>query len=111
MVGVLRRPRQRLEDKLSNSRRAVSSVAIPGELPECLRRAMQVGARRQMKTVATNRKVRVLITALRDGVLVPRPEFQRRLVWSNRHKQAFLDTVLKGYPFPEIYIAAGDVDP
>jgi hypothetical protein len=64
-----------------------------------------------MRTVATNRKVRVLITSLRDGALIPRPEFQRRLVWSNRHKQAFLDTVLKGFPFPEIYIAAGEVDP
>ena len=64
-----------------------------------------------MKTVATNRKIRVLITSLRDGVLIPKPEFQRRLVWSNRHKQAFLDTVLNGFPFPEIYIAAGEVDP
>lgn len=63
-----------------------------------------------MKTVATNRKIRVLITAIRDGTLVPRPEFQRRLVWSNRHKTAFLDTVLRGYPFPEIYIAAGEVN-
>lgn len=64
-----------------------------------------------MNTSATNRKVRVLLRALRDGSLQPRPEFQRRLVWSNSHKQKFLETVLQGYPFPEIYIAAGDVDP
>src|SRR5437867_2494157 len=63
-----------------------------------------------MKTTATNRKVRVLLTALRDGKLEPRPEFQRRLVWTNKDKCAFLQTVLLGYPFPEIYLAAGDVN-
>ena len=64
-----------------------------------------------MKTSATNRKIRILLTAIRDGSLVPQPEFQRRLVWSNKHKRAFLKTVLEGLPFPEIYIAAGSVDP
>lgn len=63
-----------------------------------------------MKTTATNRKVRELLTSLREGKLQPRPEFQRRLVWSNKDKSAFLDTVLKNYPFPEIYVAAGDVN-
>ena len=51
------------------------------------------------------------MTALRDGSLVPRPEFQRRLVWTNRHKERFLATVLMKYPFPEIYIASGHVNP
>ena len=64
-----------------------------------------------MKTSATNRKIRVLLTAIRDGSLIPQPEFQRRLVWSNRHKRNFLTTVLEGLPFPEIYVAAGQVDP
>lgn len=64
-----------------------------------------------MKTSATNRKLRTLLTGIKSGVMVPRPEFQRRLVWSNKHKLSFLDTVLMGYPFPEIYIAAGAVDP
>ena len=64
-----------------------------------------------MKTTATNRKIRVLMTAIRDELLIPRPEFQRRLVWTNRHKENFLSTVLMGYPFPEIYVAAGDIDP
>ncbi|MGC4083664.1 MAG: DUF262 domain-containing protein [Vicinamibacterales bacterium] len=63
-----------------------------------------------MKTTATNRKVRELLTKLREGTLQPRPEFQRRLVWSNKDKLAFLDTVLRGLPFPEIYVAAGEVD-
>ncbi len=63
-----------------------------------------------MKTTATNRKVRELLTSLRDEKLVPRPDFQRRLVWNNKDKSSFLETVLMNYPFPEIYVAAGDVD-
>jgi len=64
-----------------------------------------------MKTSATNRRIRVLLTAIKDSSLVPRPEFQRRLVWTNKHKQEFIRTVLMEYPFPEIYVAAGNVDP
>jgi hypothetical protein len=64
-----------------------------------------------MKTTATNKKIRVLITGIRNKTKIPDPEFQRRLVWTNKDKINFLDTVLNGYPFPEIYIAAGDVDP
>ncbi len=63
-----------------------------------------------MKTTATNRKIRELITSLRRKILIPRPEFQRRLVWNNKDKSAFIETVLLNYPFPEIYIAAGDVN-
>ena len=64
-----------------------------------------------MQTSATNRKLRVLITGIRDKKLIPNPHFQRRLVWSNAHKIAFLETVLDGLPFPEIFISAGEVDP
>lgn len=64
-----------------------------------------------MKTSATNRRIRVLLTAIKDGSLVPRPEFQRRLVWTDKHKQEFIRTVVMEYPFPEIYVAAGSVDP
>jgi uncharacterized protein with ParB-like and HNH nuclease domain len=31
-------------------------------------------------------------------------------VWSNKDKSSFLETVLLNYPFPEVYVAAGDVD-
>lgn len=63
-----------------------------------------------MKTTATNVKLRKLLTDLRTEKLIPKPDFQRRLVWANKHKNAFVRTVLEGLPFPEIYIAAGDVD-
>ncbi len=64
-----------------------------------------------MKTTVTSRTIRELLTAIRNDTLYPRPEFQRNLVWSNKHKNAFIRTVLDGYPFPEIYVAAGEVDP
>jgi hypothetical protein len=63
-----------------------------------------------MRTTATNKKIRELVGAIADGKLVPRPEFQRRLVWTTEDKNRFLDTVLSGFPFPEIYVADGDVD-
>jgi hypothetical protein len=63
-----------------------------------------------IKTTATNKKIWELLTAIKDKTLIPTPAFQRRLVWTNRDKQGFLDTVLKGYPFPEIYVATGEVD-
>lgn len=63
-----------------------------------------------MDTSASNRRLRVLLTAIGSGSLIPQPEFQRRLVWTNKDKVEFIRTVLEGYPFPEIYIAAGHVD-
>ena len=62
-----------------------------------------------MKTSATNKKIRELIELAKDGKLIPRPEFQRRLVWTHKDKDHFLDTILRGYPFPEIYLADGEV--
>lgn len=63
-----------------------------------------------MQTSATNKRLRQLITGIRDETLVPNPHFQRRLVWSNRHKLAFVETVLSGLPFPEIFVSAGQVN-
>ncbi len=64
-----------------------------------------------MQVAAGPRRIHSLLNGLRSGTLVPDPGFQRRLVWTNKHKSAFIDTVLRGYPFPEIYIAAGEVNP
>ncbi len=63
-----------------------------------------------MKTASTNKKIRELISMVKERKLVPRPEFQRRLVWTHKDKDHFLDTVLRGFPFPEIYLADGEVD-
>lgn len=63
-----------------------------------------------MRTSPTSLKIRQLITLTRENKLIPRPEFQRRLVWTTEDKIRFMDTVLKGLPFPEIYVANGPVD-
>jgi hypothetical protein len=63
-----------------------------------------------IKTAPTSLKVRQVITDIQNKTLIPRPEFQRRLVWSMSDKNNFIDTLLRGYPFPEIYIADGEVD-
>lgn len=63
-----------------------------------------------MNTTATNVKLRKLLTGIKNDTLIPRPDFQRRLVWSQKHKNAFIRTVIEGFPFPEIYIAAGEVN-
>jgi hypothetical protein len=64
----------------------------------------------RMKTSPTNKKIREVINMVKEEKLLPRPEFQRRLVWSRGDKNHFLDSVLRGFPFPEIYIADGDVN-
>lgn len=63
-----------------------------------------------MKTSTETKLIRSLLNELQSGNLVPNPDFQRNLVWSNKDKINFIDTVLKGFPFPEIYIAVGEVD-
>lgn len=52
-----------------------------------------------------------LINAVNTGCLLVRPPFQRRLVWTNKDKEYFIDTVLKEMPFPEIFICTGESDP
>lgn len=47
------------------------------------------------------------INALR---LKLRPPFQRRLVWTNKDKEYFIETVIKGLPFPEIFICTGETE-
>ena len=63
-----------------------------------------------MRTAASNKKIRELITLVKEGKLIPRPEFQRRLVWTRDDKNRFIDTILRGYPFPEIYLADGEIN-
>lgn len=60
---------------------------------------------------ASNRRISDIISDVEEGKLDIRPAFQRRLIWTNKNKEEFIDTVLKGYPFPEIFVAAGELDP
>ena len=39
-----------------------------------------------------------------QGELDVRPPFQRNPVWSEKQKSFIIDTILRGYPIPEIYV-------
>ncbi len=60
--------------------------------------------------IATNKKLLELFNMMKDGSLILAPRFQRKLVWNDNHKESFIETILKGLPFPEIYLADGDID-
>jgi hypothetical protein len=63
-----------------------------------------------VQIAASNERITNLINQVGDGSLIPRPDFQRRLVWTDKHRRNFIETVLRHYPFPEIYIATIAVD-
>lgn len=60
--------------------------------------------------IATNKSILELYQMMRDGSLVLQPSFQRKLVWNNKHKESFIQTILMGLPFPEIYLSDGEID-
>lgn len=51
-----------------------------------------------------------LINDISSGKLVPEPFFQRNLVWRDIHKKDFIETILMGFPFPQIFISKGKID-
>lgn len=60
--------------------------------------------------IATNKSILELYQMMRDGSLILQPSFQRKLVWNNKHKENFIQTILLGLPFPEIYLSDGEID-
>jgi hypothetical protein len=59
-------------------------------------------------TPANSQRVGDLLALIDEGKLVIKPSFQRRLVWTNADKEKFIQTVLEGYPFPEVFTATGE---
>lgn len=45
-----------------------------------------------------------------DAKIILQPSFQRKFVWSVSHQEEFIDTILNGYPFPEIYVCNGETN-
>lgn len=64
----------------------------------------------QIPSSPSTKKISDLIGLIKRGELILQPDFQRKLVWATRHKESFIDTILKGFPFPEIYIAQSGID-
>ncbi|MFG1775981.1 DUF262 domain-containing protein [Micromonospora sp. NPDC049048] len=53
----------------------------------------------ESKTVAEFRSLN------KSGELILQPEYQRQAVWPERAKVSLMETILLGYPIPEIYLA------
>nr|WP_313441311.1 DUF262 domain-containing protein [Brevundimonas sp.] len=47
---------------------------------------------------------------MKTGRLTLSGYFQRNLVWRDTHRRDFIDTILKGYPFPQIFLARGPIN-
>lgn len=50
------------------------------------------------------------VNDINAGRLVTNPFFQRNLVWREIHKKEFIETILLGYPFPQIFLSKGKID-
>ncbi len=64
----------------------------------------------QIKPSVTNPTIADVYQLIDEAKLVLRPDFQRKFVWTHEHQEAFIDTILQGLPFPEIYVCEGEVD-
>lgn len=51
-----------------------------------------------------------LINDVKAKRLVTAAYFQRNLVWLDTHKKDFIETILKGYPFPQMFFSRGKID-
>ena len=64
----------------------------------------------QIRPSVTNPTIADIYELITDRRLVLQPDFQRKFVWTHEHQESFIDTILNGFPFPEIYVAEGDID-
>lgn len=59
---------------------------------------------------ANNQKIVEVYNKIRSNQLVVNRGYQRKLVWKKAHKLNFIDTILRNFPFPEVYFAPGSLD-
>lgn len=64
----------------------------------------------QIKPSVTNPTIARIYGDIRDQKLEIAPDFQRRFVWTQEHQEKFIDTILNGFPFPEIYVCRGETN-
>ncbi|WP_431689337.1 DUF262 domain-containing protein [Hahella sp. NBU794] len=64
----------------------------------------------QIKPSVTNPTIADIYEKIDSNRLNLSPDFQRKFVWTHEHQEEFLDTILHGFPFPEIYVCQGATD-
>ena len=57
-----------------------------------------------MEMVRDTFQIRSLLDLFRNGMLKANPEYQRGAVWSLIQKKKLIDSVMRGYPLPLIYL-------
>jgi hypothetical protein len=62
--------------------------------------------RYQIRTVALVN----IVSEIKSKRLIPNAYFQRSLVWRDIHKREFIDTILQGYPFPQLFFSRGKIN-
>ena len=70
----------------------------------------QDGEKLEASIPANNSKIIELYNRIKLGHISINSDYQRKLVWKKQHKFDFIDTILRNYPFPEIYLAPGTLD-
>lgn len=63
-----------------------------------------------IKYYVRSRQLIDIVNDIKEKKIILSPYFQRKLVWRDIHKIDFIKTILLGFPFPEIFIAKGDLD-
>ncbi|GLJ04287.1 DUF262 domain-containing protein [Bacillus sp. YKCMOAS1] len=60
--------------------------------------------------IGSNKKIIDIYNEIKAGNLKLQPDFQRKLVWNKDHKESFIETIILGLPFPEVYTAVGEIN-
>ncbi|MGR3064681.1 DUF262 domain-containing protein [Vibrio vulnificus] len=58
-----------------------------------------------------SKDIKWLTDNLKSGVITVDDSYQRKYIWQPKDQIALIETVLLGYPIPEIYLWANDTDP
>lgn len=64
----------------------------------------------ELRYRVASREIVELMSRMRQGTLLLKAYFQRNLVWRAAHKRDFIQTILSGYPFPQVFLARGPID-
>ncbi len=51
-----------------------------------------------------------IVNDVKNGRLVPDAYFQRNIVWRDIHRKDFIETILLGFPFPQMFFSRGKID-
>ncbi|EHK0928943.1 DUF262 domain-containing protein, partial [Escherichia coli] len=58
-----------------------------------------------------SKDIKWLTDNLKSGVITVDNSYQRKYIWQQKDQVALIETILIGYPIPEIYLWANNTDP